>query len=127
TIRNVPVLVGDSPALTAAGGSMSLGTDVLHHLRVTLDYPRARVTIEPASATTAGESSPDEWRIPVWTFPRLPLAQGISAGGTPLRVLIDTGDRSGTYISYRWGRREIPQLAGVNSGMVFRFKKRDLT
>lgn len=127
TIRNIPVLVGDTPALTAAAGSMSLGTDVLQHLRVTLDYPQQRVTIEQASATSSGDSSPDEWRIPVWTFSRLPLAQGISAGGSPLRVLIDTGDRNGTYISYRWGRRAIPQLAGVNSGMVFRFKKRDLT
>jgi len=129
TIRNVPVLVGDSPALTAAEGSMSLGTDLLYHLRVTLDYPQRRVTAEPASAsvTTTDENASTEWRIPVWTFSRLPLAEGTGAGGTPLRVLIDTGARQGTYISYRWGRREIPQLAGVHSGMVFRFKKKDLT
>ncbi len=129
TIRNVPVLVGDSPALTAADGSMSLGADILYHLRVTLDYPERRVTIEPASAsvTTTDESASTAWRIPVWTFSRLPLAEGTAAGGTPLRVLVDTGDRSGTYISYRWGRREIPQLAGAHSGMVFRFKKKDLT
>jgi len=129
TIHNVPVLVGDSPALTAAGGSMSLGTDLLVHLRVTLDYPARLVTVEPAAARSeaAVGTASAEWRIPVWMFSRLPLAQGLSADGSPLRVLIDTGDRSGTYISYRWGRREIPQLAGVHSGMVFRFKKKDLS
>jgi predicted aspartyl protease len=128
TIRNVPVLVGDSPALTAAEGSMSLGTDLLYHLRVTLDYPARRVTVEPADARSEAPTATasTEWRIPVWTFSRLPLAQGLSADGSPIRVLIDTGDRSGTYISYRWGRRQIPQLAGVHSGMVFRFKKKDL-
>lgn len=126
-VKNVPVLVGDTPALTAAEGSMSLGTDLLHHLRVTLDYPQRRVTLEPAAAeATVDPSASAVWRIPVWTFSRLPLAQGFTAGKSPLRVLIDTGDRRGTYISYRWGRREMPQLAGVHSGMVFRFKKKDL-
>jgi predicted aspartyl protease len=130
-IRNVPVLVGDTPALVAAGGSMSLGTDLLHHLRVTLDYPRQRVTIEPAGRDSTPLSPParasGEWLIAVWTSSRLPLAQGLLSDGSPLRVLIDTGDRRGTYISYRWGRRAVPQLAGVHSGMVFRFKKKDLT
>ncbi len=134
-IRNVPVLVADSPALIGAEGSMSLGTDLLYHLRVTLDYPQRRVTVAPAfnqagvprAGDPATEIEASAWRIPLWTFSRLPLAAARDAESAPLRVLIDTGDRRGTYISYRWARRTLPQLAGVQSGLVFRFKKRDLT
>ncbi len=53
TLHNVPVLVGDSPPLVAAGGQMSLGTDLMHHVRFTIDYPARRVTAVPAGAPGA--------------------------------------------------------------------------
>ncbi len=125
-LHDVPVLVGDSPPLVAARGQMSLGTDLMHHVRFTIDYPARQVMAEPATRPRATASEP-AWLIPVWTFPQICLARGEMPDGAAARVLVDTGNRAGTFVSYRWARRNLPQLEGPSASMVFRYKKRDLT
>jgi len=125
-IHDVPVLVGDSPPLVTAGGQMTIGTDLMHHLRFTIDYPNRRVTAAPAAWEPRTTDAPPLWQIPVWTFSQICLARGETADGAVARVLVDTGDRAGTFVSYRWGRKHLPQLSGPNASLVFRFKKRRL-
>lgn len=126
-LHDVPVMVADSPALIAASGQMSLGTDLLYHVRFTLDYPARHVTAAaattPQSTETRGRGS---WSVPLWTFSQLALAEARLEDGESLRVLIDTGDRLGTFVSYRWGRQHLAQLSGPSTAMVFRYKKRNL-
>jgi hypothetical protein len=126
-LHDVPVLVGDSPPLVAAEGQMSLGTDLLQHLRFCVDYPARRVTVESARQADNRRYHPDTWFIPLWTFSQVCLARGEIEGQAPARVLVDTGDRAGTFISYRWARHNLPELAGPSASMVFRYKKRNLT
>jgi hypothetical protein len=125
-LHDVPVLVGDSPPLTAAQGQMSLGTDLMHHVRFTIDYPARQVTPVPAAQPRITASEP-AWSIPVWTFPQVCLGRGELPDGAAARVLVDTGNQVGTFVSYRWARRNLPQLAGPSASMVFRYKKRNLT
>ncbi len=124
-LHDVPVLVGDSPPLVAARGQMSLGTDLMHHVRFTIDYPSRRVVAQSAN-TPRDDDSPAVWSIPIWTFSQVCLARGLMRNGRAARLLVDTGDRAGAYISYRWGRRNLPQLEGPSASMVFRYKKRNL-
>jgi hypothetical protein len=126
-LHDVPVLVGDSPPLVAAHGQMSLGTDLLQHLRFCIDYPARRVTVEPAGQADRHGYSQETWSIPLWTFSQICLASGKIDDETQVRVLVDTGDRAGTFISYRWARHSLPQLEGPSASMVFRYKKRNLT
>jgi hypothetical protein len=126
-LRDVPVLVGDSPPLVAAQGQMSLGTDLLQHLRVCIDYSARRVTVESARRPDQRHYPAETWSIPLWTFSQVCLARGEIEGEAAARVLVDTGDRAGTYISYHWARHNLPQLAGPSASMVFRYKKRNLT
>jgi hypothetical protein len=126
-LHDVPVLVGDSPPLLAAGGQVSLGTDLLQHVRFCIDYPARRVTVEPAGQADRRNYSPQTWSIPLWTFSQICLARGEIDGQARARILVDTGDRAGTFVSYHWARRNLPQLEGPSTSMVFRFKKRNLT
>ena len=48
TLHNVPMLVGDSAPLVALNGQMALGTELMHHVCFTIDYPAGRVLAEPA-------------------------------------------------------------------------------
>jgi Aspartyl protease len=125
-LRDVPVMVGDSTPLVANAGQMSLGTELLYHVRFHIDYPARRVTAEPADRARAPGPSDPLWEIPVWTFSQICLARGQSDRGPMARVLVDTGDRAGTFVSYRWARQHMPNLRGVTSAMVFRFKKRNM-
>jgi hypothetical protein len=43
------------------------------------------------------------------------------------RVLVDSGDRAGTFVSYRWARRHIPKLQGPGPPLIFRLRKRDIS
>lgn len=125
-LYDVPVLVGDSTPLVANAGQMSLGTELMHHVRFHIDYPARRVTAEPADRTSAKRPSDPIWEIPLWTFSQICLARGQLDGGPMARVLVDTGDRAGTFVSYRWARRHMPNLRGVSSAMIFRLKKRNM-
>ncbi|REK15824.1 MAG: hypothetical protein DWQ37_08375 [Planctomycetota bacterium] len=125
-LHDVPVLVGDSPPLTAQGGQMSLGTELMHHVRFHIDYPGRRVTVEPAGWRDFRRGSTPFWKIPLWTFSQVCLARGQTGDGAMARVLVDTGDRAGTFVSYRWGRRHLPPLRAATSPVVFRFQKRNL-
>ena len=127
-LEDVPVLVGNSAPLIAAQGQMALGAELMHHVRFTLDYPRGKVFVAPASppvATHEQHLSP-KWKIPVWTFSQCLLAQGEMSRGTMARVLIDTGDRVGTFVSHRWAKRNLPQFQRPTSNLVFKFKPRHL-
>lgn len=126
-LHDVPVLVGDSLPLVSLSGQMSLGTELMHHVRFHIDYPARRVTAEPARRVSVKRMPQPIWDIPVWTFPRICLARGQLAAGPMARVLVDTGNRAGTFVSYRWARRHMPQLRGANASLVFRFKKRNMT
>jgi len=126
TIHDVPVLVGNSAPLKALKGQMALGTELMHHLRLTIDYPRRKVSVSPASTTPASEASPAIWEIPLWTFPQATLAEATLPDGQKARVLVDTGDRAGTFISARWARRNVPGFHRSNTPIVFKFKRRDL-
>ncbi len=126
-LYDVPVLVGDSAPLVALDGQMSLGTELMHHVRFHIDYPARRVMAEPAGRVSVKPLPPPIWDIPVWTFSQICLARGQLAAGPMARVLVDTGNRAGTFVSYRWARRHMPQLGGATSSLVFRFKKRNMT
>jgi hypothetical protein len=125
-LYDVPVVVGDSAPLVALGGQMALGTELMHHVRLHVDYAARRVTAQAADAPSS-ETVPALWDIPVWTFSQICLARGQLPSGTMARVLIDTGDSAGTFVSYRWGRRHIPQLQAAGSPLVFRLKKRNMS
>ena len=66
------------------------------------------------------------WEIPLWTFSQACLAQGRTATGIYGRVLVDTGNRAGTFVSPRWARRHVPRFDRPASKLVFKFKPRDL-
>jgi hypothetical protein len=94
----------------------------MHHLRLTIDYPRSQVLVEPAvdrfdplaSVSAASFERPAlsdrsaDWEIPLWTFPQACLAEGRLTSGQSARVLIDTGNPLGTYVSPRWARQNLP-------------------
>ena len=102
TLHNVPVLVADSPPLVTANGQMALGTELMHHVRFTLDYPARRVFVERASEPYVAESQGSHWQIPLWTFSQSCVARGELEQGGAARVLVDTGNRTGTFVSARW-------------------------
>lgn len=126
TLYDVPVLVGDSAPLVALGGQLSLGTELMYHVRFHIDYPARRVTAEPTARVAVEPDVAPLWDIPVWTFSQVCLARGQLAAGPMARVLVDTGNASGTFVSYRWARRNLPGLRGASSSLVFRIKKRGL-
>lgn len=126
TIHDVPVLVGNSAPLKALRGQMSLGTELMHHVRLTIDYPRRRVSASPATMSDKDSASPAAWTIPLWTFPQAILAEATLPDGHKARVLVDTGDRAGTFVSARWARRNLPGFHRSNAPIVFKFKRRDL-
>ena len=106
-IRDVPVFVGDSPALARAKGQMAIGIDLLHHLRFTLDLDANRAAIEPtAGAAPLGDAVPaGGWQVQLWPLAQTCLAEARLAGNCYARVLIDTGNWEGTFVSARWARR----------------------
>ncbi len=126
TLHDVPVLVGDTAPLEALQGQMSLGTELMHHVRFTIDYPSRRVLAEAANVRHAEPSTPI-WEIPVWTFSQACLARGQLAGAAMARVLVDTGDRAGTFVSARWARRHLPNFQRSTSSLVFKVKPRNLS
>jgi Aspartyl protease len=123
-LHDVPVLVGQPKPLVSAGGQMTLGIELMHHVRFTIDYPLARVSAVPAIAPAVRSIA--SWEIPVWTFSQACLAQLEMPSGQMGRALVDTGDRRGTYVSRRWARRNVPGFARPDAGLVFKFKPRDL-
>ncbi len=125
-LHYVPVLIGDSAPLAAAGGQMALGTELMHHLRFTIDYPAHRVIAEPAKARLDAASA-DAWEIPLWTFSQVCLAQGHLPSGATARVLVDTGDGSGTYVSSRWAHRHLPGFPRSRGPVVFKNASRKLS
>ena len=125
-LHDVPVLVGDSTPLVAVQGQMAIGTELMHHVRFSIDYPGRRVTAAPADAPDIASSDRPLWEIPLWTFSTVCLARGQLPDGSMIRTLVDTGDRAGTFISARWARRHLPELRGPTPAMVFKFKKRHL-
>ncbi len=127
TLENVPVLVGDSAPLLAANGQMALGTELMHHVRFTLDYPHRRVFADFGDGPPPFAGQQPVWRIPLWTFPQACLAQGQLAPGIMARVLIDTGDRAGTFVSARWARRGLPGFERPDSNLIFKYKQRNLS
>lgn len=124
---DVPVLVGDSVPLVALDGQISLGTELMHHVRFRIDYPGHRVTAQGANARSPRPARPSICDIPVWTFSQICLARGQLPTGSMARVLVDTGDSAGTFVSYRWARRNMPDLRGAGTPMVFRLKKRNMS
>ncbi len=125
-LHNVPVLVGNAPALMLANGQMAIGTELMHHVRFTLDYPARRVVVERADHPVLRGESSNGFEWPVWTFSQACLAQGATERG-PARVMVDTGNRSGTYISARWARHHLPQFERPTSTLVFKFRHQGLS
>ncbi len=75
-LDNVPVLVGDSTPLVALDGQLSLGTELMHHVRFAIDYPAGRVYAEPAASRSfASIRRRPQWSIPLWTFAQACLAR----------------------------------------------------
>jgi hypothetical protein len=107
-IHDVPVFVGESPALARARGQMAIGNDLLEHLRVTLDLATDRATVEPAAgAASLGEfDSAKGWQARLWSFPQTCLAEAYIGDDRYARVLIDTGNWEGTFVSRRWAERQ---------------------
>jgi hypothetical protein len=83
----------------------------MHHVRFTIDYPARSVVAETYPLhEPAVPPSDSVWNIPVWTFSQACLAQGRLTEGPFARVLIDTGNRVGTFVSPRWMRRSVPEF-----------------
>jgi hypothetical protein len=124
-LKDVPVYVGESPALTQAGGQASLGIDLLYHLRVVMDYPRRQVIVEPAAGAGSREPVAQPaaagWEIPLWTFSQTCLAQGRMPDGEYARTLIDTGNRHGTYLSTHWASRRVPDFQPLKNWFAHRY------
>lgn len=127
TLHNVPVLVSDSPPLVTANGQMALGTELMHHVRFTLDYPARRVFVQRASEPYVSESQSERWQIPLWTFSQSCVARGELEQGGAARVLVDTGNRTGTFVSARWARQHLARLQRPTSTLVFKFKHQNLS
>jgi hypothetical protein len=125
-LHDVPVMIGDSAPLAAAGGQMALGTELMHHVRFTMDYPAGRVLVEPANSPRAIGPA-DGWEIPLWTFSQACLAQGHLPSGETARVLVDTGDASGSYVSGRWAQRHLPGFPRQHGPVVFKSARRKLS
>jgi len=125
-VYDVPVMVGNSVQLSALKGQMSIGTELMHHVRFTVDYPGQRVLAAPAATELASDDAPFQWQIPVWTFPQVMLAEARLPTGQSARVLVDTGNRVGTFVSARWARRNLPGYHPATTPVVFKFKRRDL-
>jgi len=105
-IHNVPVLVGEAPGLGGAGGvQAAIGIDFMHHVRFTLDYHGSRVYAAVACDDVVPDRGHADWRFEVWTFAKACLAQAQAPQGLRARVLVDTGNRQGTYVSRAWFRR----------------------
>jgi predicted aspartyl protease len=113
TIRDVPVLVADTKALAAANGQLTIGRDLLVHLVVTIDPQDGVVTVGEAKldegSAPKGVSDENTWMIPIWNFSAACLAEAEFNGGSA-RVLIDTGNSVGTFISGRWAERVLPEV-----------------
>jgi hypothetical protein len=124
TLHNVPVLVGNAPALMSANGQMALGAELMHHVRFTLDYPSRKVTAEKAGAPP--EPSGQDREVRLWTFSQGTLSKTATDHG-PARAMIDTGNRFGTYLSARWARHHLPQFERPGSHLVFKIRHRGLT
>lgn len=122
TVRNVPVFVSDNGLLARANASAALGIDLLCHLRVTIDYPREEVYFEPAASRLTSDDN--AWRIPLWTFSQTCLAEGSLPNGKQARVLIDTGNRLGTFASQRWAKAHLPDFYVPTSKLLPWFKHR---
>ncbi len=124
TLRDVPVYVGDSPALLQAGGQASLGIDLLHHLRVTMDYPAQQATIEAVSPADSRQPlAKGEWEIGLWTFSQVCLAQVAMPDGSFARTLIDTGNPRGTYLSPRWANRRLPDFPSLRGWYAQHYRR----
>lgn len=109
-LADVPVMVGDWAPLELAAGQMAIGADLMFHVRWTLDYGRDEALAELASEPLAAAGQHD-WEVPLWTFSQACLAEGKLTGGEHARVLLDTGNRVGTYASARWLGRVRPRRA----------------
>ena len=109
TLENVPVLVGDAPALRGSAVQAALGIDVMHHVRFTLDYPQRKIYASLASRRGSprvpAETSKNA--VELWTFSQACLAQARLPQGEFARVLIDTGNRRGAFVSTRWTARAL--------------------
>ncbi len=125
-LHNVPVLVGNVPALMKAKGQMALGAELMHHVRFTLDYPARRVLVERADRPAPRDDNANAREWPLWTFSQACLALGQTDRG-PARVLVDTGNRPGTYLSARWARRHLPQFERPTSTLVFKFRHQGIS
>jgi hypothetical protein len=125
-LHGVPVLVGNVPALMKANGQMAIGTELMHHVRFTLDYPARRVVVERADRPAQRYDDSNGFAWPVWTFSQACLALGETDRG-PARVMVDTGNRPGTYLSARWARRHLPQFERPTSTLVFKFRHQGIS
>jgi hypothetical protein len=100
---------------------MALGVDLLHHLRVTLDMARHEAIVESAnsrSSETGWNKNDNAWQVRLWSFPQACVAEAQVGGQHPARVLIDTGNWQGTYVSSRWARRNQLALADVRHPLL---------
>jgi len=112
TVRNVPVLVGDSFPFSSFRLDGALGMDLMHRLRFTLDYAGNTLHVSRAGGRlpeSSGDHSP--WDIPVWTFPFITLAEGKFAEDKRVRVALDTGNYGGGMVTPEWAKRNLPEYA----------------
>lgn len=97
TVRNVPVQMLDTSPFSAIAPQREirgvLGTIFLYHFLATIDYPGARLVLEPRG-TGPAEAEPAEGtvRIPFWLAgDHLIVARGRVNDADPLLFLVDTG------------------------------------
>ncbi len=108
---------------------MALGTELMHHVRFTLDYPQRRSAGRARrDRVPSTEDRGAGWDIPLWTFSQACLAQGVGSGGRTARVLVDTGNRIGHVRLGSLGPAEFgPISAARRRALVFKFRHQGLT
>jgi hypothetical protein len=138
TLMNVPVLVADTTPLVAAKGQATIGLDVLYHLNTTIDARYGSVTVtdahadqdNPADQTAHARERKDAgdneaWEIPIFNFSTASLAQA-RFDDRSARVMIDTGNAVGTFVSSRWVSETLADARGRKPPPTLWLRKRKL-
>jgi len=105
TVRNVPVIVGSPHDFGAAGVHGALGVNLMHRVRLTLDYANEKATVARAGQPLpeAATAPRRPWDVPLLTYPLSCVAEG-RVGEYPVRVLFDTGNYAAALVTAAWAQ-----------------------
>jgi arylsulfatase A-like enzyme/predicted aspartyl protease len=106
-LRNLPVVVSEHLELGDMDCDAFLGRDLMHAVRLFIDYPNRKVKASPA-ATPLPPLEGQSWEIPLWTLPQGTIALGEYPEGKDVKVLIDSGRPRVTLFAPKWAKARLP-------------------